>query len=103
MTRTVLSAEPETTRSAEGLNRRLVTGNSCARRIVMIDYRRKRCQHLPNGKHFIASLQVLRHPGLQHLNRKIHKPKGYHRYYNTACELSANIRCDAVGMRNVLT
>lgn len=36
MTRTLLSAEPETTRSEEGLNRRLVTGKSCARRMVMM-------------------------------------------------------------------
>lgn len=37
MTRTELSAEPETTRSAEGLNRSEVTGKSCALRIVRID------------------------------------------------------------------
>ena len=38
MTRTELSAEPETTRSAVGLNRKAVTGKSCAFKIVMIDY-----------------------------------------------------------------
>lgn len=37
MTRTLLSAEPETTRSEQGLKRRLVTGKSCARRMVMMD------------------------------------------------------------------
>lgn len=37
MTLTELSAEPERTRSEEGLNPRLVTGKSCALRIVMMD------------------------------------------------------------------
>lgn len=38
ITRTELSAEPEITRSEQGLKRKDVTGKSCARRMVMIDF-----------------------------------------------------------------
>ncbi len=51
MTLTVLSAEPEMTSVPEGLNLRLVTGKSCALRIVITGCKKSSVQNQHRSEH----------------------------------------------------